>query len=176
MVNTKNTITSPPSHVASPTNERKKNEMDFSNPFNIHISNENIIMTDENAEQTAKWEMKIAHFEKQWITVLLKFRFEQLKKKAKTEFIISILSFRSVGDNFSAENARIQTLCKEKKRFKIFVIFKYENKTQVEYKKFIKSCVKIFDIKRTIYRDKFRQIQCAIAHLSRYPDAVWFRF
>ena len=106
---------------------------------------------------------------------MLKSCFEQLKKKVKTEFIISILLFRSVGNNFNAENARIQTLCKEKKRFKIPVIFKYENKTQVKYKEFIKSCVKTFDMKRTIYRNEFQQIQYAIAHLGRDPDAVWFR-
>ena len=120
--------------------------------------------------------MKIVCFEKQWIIVLLKFHFEQLKKKVKTEFVISIFLFRSVGNNFNAENAKIQTLCKEKKRLKIPVISKYENKTQVEYRKFIKFCVKTFDMKRTIYRDKFQQIQCAIAHLSRDPDAVWFWF
>ena len=111
-------------------------------------------MIDKNAKQTTKWKTKIVHFKKQQIIVLLKFRFEQLKKKPKTGFIISIFFFKSVGDNFSVENARIQTLCKKKKRFKISVIFKYKNKTQVEYRNFIKSCVKIFDMKRTIYRDK----------------------
>ena len=60
----------------------------------------------------------------------------------------------------------------KKKRFKIPIISKYKNKTQVEYRKFIKSCVKIFDMKRTIYRDKLWQIQCAIVHLNRDPDAV----
>ena len=97
--------------------------------------------------------MEIVRFEKQRIIALLKSHFEQLKKKIKTEFIISILSFRSVENNLSVENAKIQTLCKKKKRFKIFIIFKYENKTQVEYRKFIRFCVKIFDMKRTIYRD-----------------------
>ena len=116
--------------------------------------------------------MKIVRLEKQRITVLLKFHFEQLKKKAKTGFVIPILSSRSIEDNLNAENARIQALCKEKKRLKIPVIFKYEDKTQVEYRKFIKSCVKIFDIKKTIYRDEFRQIQCAVAHLNRDPDAA----
>ena len=107
---------------------------------------------------------------------MLKFRFEQLKKKIKTKFIISIFSFRSVGNNFNVENAKIQTFCKKKKRFKIFIIFKYKNKTQVEYRKFIKSYVKTFDMKRTIYRDEFQQIQCAVVHLNRDPDAVWFQF
>ena len=60
----------------------------------------------------------------------------------------------------------------KKKRFKISIIFKYENKTQVEYKEFIKFCVKIFDMKKTNYRDDFQQIQCAIAHLDRDPDVV----
>ena len=107
---------------------------------------------------------------------MLRFRFEQLRKKAKTEFVIPIFSSRSVGDNFSAENARIQTLCKKKKRFKIPVIFKYQDKTQVEYRKFIKSYVKIFDIKKTIYRDEFQQIQYTIAHLNCDSNAVWFQF
>ena len=149
--------------------------MDFFNLFNIHIFNEDVIMTDENTKQTAKWEAEIARFEKQRITALLKSRLEQLKKKVKTGFVISIFPSRSVGNNFSAENARIQALCKEKKRFKILVISKYENKTQVEYREFIKSCVKIFDMKRTIYRDELRQIQCAIAYLGRDPDVAWFR-
>ena len=175
MVNIKNIIVPSPSHVASPTNEKEENEMNSFNPFNIHISNEDVVMTDKNAKQTTKWKTKIAHLEKQRTTALLKSRLEQLKKKVKTGFVISIFSFRSVGDNFNAEDARIQTLCKEKKRLKIPVISKYENKTQVEYRKFIKFCVKTFDMKRTIYRDELRQIQCAIAHLSRDPDAAWFR-
>ena len=129
--------------------------MDSFNFFNIHISNENVVMTDKNTKQTAKWETKIVHLKKQRTTVLLKFRFEQLKKKAKTGFVISIFSSKSVGDNFSVEDARIQTLCKKKKRLKIPVIFKYEDKTQVEYREFIKSCVKTFDMKKTIYRDEF---------------------
>ena len=54
MINTKNIIISSPSHVASLTNEKKENEMNSSNPFNIHISNENVVMIDENAKQTAK--------------------------------------------------------------------------------------------------------------------------
>ena len=106
---------------------------------------------------------------------MLKFHFEQLKKKVKTKFIILIISFKLVGNNFNTENTKIQTLCKKQKRFKILVIFKYKNKTQVEYKKFIKFCVKIFDMKRTIYRDEFQQIQYAIAHLNRDPDVAWFR-
>ena len=154
MVNIKNIIVPSPSRVASPTNEREKNEMDFFDLFNIHTFNEDVIMTDKNAKQTAKWKTKIAHLEKQRTTALLRFRFEQLRKEAKTGFVIPILPSRSVGDNFSAENARIQTLCKEKERFKIFVIFKYEDKTQVEYREFIRFCVKIFDMKRTIYRDE----------------------
>ena len=132
-------------------------------------------MTDENAKQTAKWETKIAHLEKQRITALLRFRLEQLREEAKTGFVIPIFPSRSVGDNLSAEDARIQALCKKKERLKILVIFKYENKTQIEYREFIKSCVKIFDMKKTIYRDEFRQIQCAVAHLNRDPDAAWFR-
>ena len=175
MVNIKNIIISSLFHVASFTNERKKNEMNFSNLFNIHISNEDVIMIDKNAEQTTKWKTEIVRFEKQWIIVLLKFHFEQLKKKIKTEFVISIFLFRSVENNFSAENARIQAFCKKKKRFKISVIFKYKNKTQIEYRKFIRFCVKIFNMKRTIYRDEFWQIQCAVVHLSRDSDAVWFR-
>ena len=133
-------------------------------------------MTDKNAKQTAKWKAEIVHLEKQWIIALLKFCFEQLRKKVKTEFIISFFLFKSVENNFSAENVKIQTFCKKKKRFKILVIFKYENKTQVEYKEFIRFCVKIFDMKKTIYRDEFWQIQCAVAYLNRDPDAVWFRF
>ena len=175
MINIKNIIISSLFHIANLTNEKKKNEMNFLNPFNIHISNEDVIMIDKNTKQTAKWKTKIAHLKKQRTTALLKFRFEQLKKKVKTEFVISILSFKSVEDNFNAENTKIQTLCKEKKRLKIPVISKYENKTQVEYREFIKSCVKTFDMKRTIYRDEFRQIQCAIVHLSRDPDAAWFQ-
>ena len=176
MVNIKNIIVSSSSHVANFTNERKKNEMDFLNLFNIHIFNEDVVMIDKNAKQTAKWKTKIAYFKKQWTIALLKFRFEQLKKKIKTEFIISIFLFKSVENNFNVENMKIQTFCKKKKRFKIFIIFKYKNKTQVEYKKFIKSCVKIFDMKKTIYRDEFQQIQCAIVHLNRDSDAVWFWF
>ena len=172
MVNIKNIIVSSSFHVASFTNKKEKNEMNFFDLFNIHIFNENVIMIDENAKQTAKWKTKIARFEKQRITALLRFRFEQLRKEAKTEFVISIFLFRSVGNNFSTENAKIQTLCKKKKRLKIFIIFKYEGKTQVEYKKFIKSCVKIFDMKKTIYHNEFQQIQCAIAHLNRDSDAV----
>ena len=107
---------------------------------------------------------------------MLKFRFEQIKKKIKTKFIISIFLFRSVGNNFNVENMKIQTLCKKKKRFKIPVIFKYQDKTQVEYRKFIKSYVKIFDIKKTIYRDEFQQIQYTIAHLNCDSNAVWFQF
>ena len=176
MVNIKN-ITVPSSfHVASLTNEKKENKMNFFNLFNIHISNEDVVMIDKNAKQTTKWKTKIAHFKKQRITVLLKFRFEQLKKKIKTEFIIPIFLFRSVDDNLSVENVKIQALCKKKKRFKISVIFKYKNKTQVEYRKFIKFCVKIFDMKRTIYRDEFWQIQYAIAHLNRDSDVAWFQF
>ena len=54
MINIKNIIVSSSFHIASLTNERKKNEMDFSNLFNIHIFNENVIMIDENAKQTTK--------------------------------------------------------------------------------------------------------------------------
>ena len=57
---------------------------------------------------------KIVRFKKQWIIVLLKFHFEQSKKKVKTEFLISIFSFRSVQTNLNAENTKIQTLCKKK--------------------------------------------------------------
>ena len=56
--------------------------------------------------------------------------------------------------------------------FSISVHFKNKNKTQVEYKKFIKSFVKIFDMKKTIYRDESQQIQFAVAHLDRDSDAV----
>ena len=31
-------------------------------------------------------------------------------------------------------------------------------------------------MKRTIYRDEFQQIQCAVVHLDRDPDAAWFWF
>ena len=112
MVNIKNIIILSPFCVANFINKKKK--MNSLNPFNIHIFNENVIMTDENAKQTAKWEAEIVRFEKQRIIVLLRFRLEQLKKEAKTEFVISIFSFRSVGDNFNAENTKIQTLCKKK--------------------------------------------------------------
>ena len=54
MINTRNTTVPSSSHVASPTNEKKENKMNFSNPFNIHTPNENVVMTDENAKQTAK--------------------------------------------------------------------------------------------------------------------------
>ena len=148
--------------------------MNFFNLFNIHIPNEDVVMIDKNTKQTTKWKTKIARFKKQRIIVLLRFRFEQLKKKVKSKFIISILLFKSVENNLNAKNARIQTLCKEKKCFKISVIFKYKNKTQIKYKKFIRFCVKIFDMKKTIYRDKLQQIQCAVAHLNRDPDAVGF--
>ena len=94
--------------------KKKKNKMNFSNFFNIYIFNEDVIMTDENTKQTAKWKIKISHLEKQLITVLLKFRFEQLKKKVKTGFIISIFLFKSVENNFNVENMKIQTFCKKK--------------------------------------------------------------
>ena len=104
----------------------------------------------------------------------VKISFWAIKKKVKTEFIISIFLFKSVEDNFNVENAKIQTLCKKKKCFKIFIIFKYKKKMQIEYRKFIKSYVKIFNMKKTIYRDEFWQIQCAVAHLDRDSDAAWF--
>ena len=62
----------------------------------------------------------------------------------------------------------------EEERLKVPAIPKYEGKTQAEYREFIKSCVKTFDMKRTIYRDELRQIQCAIVHLNCDPDVVWF--
>ena len=86
---------------------------------------------------------------------MLKFHFEQLKKKFKIEFNISIFLFKSVENNFNIENTKIQKFCKKKKRFKISIIFKYKDKTQVEYRTFIKSCVKTFDMKRTIYHAEF---------------------
>ena len=104
--------------------------MNFSNFFNIHISNENVIMIDKNTKQTTKWKTKIACFKKQWITVLLKFHFEQLKKKIKTEFIISIFLFKSVEDNFSVENIKIQTLYKKKNVLK-FLLF---SNTKIKHK------------------------------------------
>ena len=54
MINIKNIIILSPSYVTSFTNEREKNEMDFLNFFNIHIFNEDVIMTDENTKQTTK--------------------------------------------------------------------------------------------------------------------------
>ena len=122
MINIKNIIVSSSSHVTNLTNKRKENEMDSLNPFNIHISNENVIMTDKNAKQTAKWEAEIVRLKKKWIIVLLKFRFEQLKKEVKTGFVIPIFSFKSVENNFSAENTKIQTLCKKKNVLK-FLLF-----------------------------------------------------
>ena len=175
MVNTRSATAPPPSRVASPTNEKEENEMDSSGPSNIHTPNEDVVMTDENAKQTAEWEAEIARLEKQRTTALLRSRFEQLREEAKTGFVIPILPSRSVGDNLSAEDARIQALCKEEERLKVPAIPKYEGKTQAEYREFIRSCVKTFDMKRTIYRDELRQIQCAVAHLGRDSDAAWFR-
>ena len=114
MINIKNIIISSSFHVTSFTNKKKKNKMNFLNFFNINIYNENVIMIDKNAKQTTKWKTKIARFKKQRITVLLKFRFEQLKKKTKTKFVISIFSFKSIENNLSAENTKIQTLYKKK--------------------------------------------------------------
>ena len=54
MINIKNIIVSSSFHVANFTNKRKKNEMNFLNSFNIHISNENVVMIDKNAKQTTK--------------------------------------------------------------------------------------------------------------------------
>ena len=54
MVNIKNIIILSSFHVASFTNEREKNEMNFLNLFNIHISNEDVVMIDKNTKQTTK--------------------------------------------------------------------------------------------------------------------------
>ena len=54
MINIKNIIISSLFHITNFINEKKENEMNFFNSFNIHISNENVIMIDENAKQTAK--------------------------------------------------------------------------------------------------------------------------
>ena len=83
MINIKNIIISSSFHVTNFINKKKFNKMNFSNLFNIHIFNENVIMTDKNTKQTTKWKTEIVRLKKQWIIVLLKFRFEQLKKKPK---------------------------------------------------------------------------------------------
>ena len=54
MVNTRNIIISSSSRIASLTNEKEKNEMNFFGPFNIHTFNEDVVMTDENTKQTTE--------------------------------------------------------------------------------------------------------------------------
>ena len=82
--------------------------MNSFNLFNIHTSNEDVVMTDKNAKQTAKWEAEIARLEKQRTTALLRSRLEQLREEAKAGFVIPILPFRSVGDKvwLNAKNIR----------------------------------------------------------------------